>query len=98
MQATEFFQHPQSAAHKQYEALRAFYVERKSATEVAQQFGYTLSAFYSLSRDFKQQLKDGQPSQQFFITPRRGRGFLHIPRKGIFQDLDNEGLRNRELR
>ena len=73
MQATEFFQQPQTAAHKQYEALRAFYVERKSAPEVAQQFGYTLSAFYSLSRDFKQQLKGGQPSQQFFITPRRGR-------------------------
>lgn len=42
MDATEFFEHPQAAAHKQYEALRAFYVENKSAAEVAQQFGYTL--------------------------------------------------------
>ena len=43
MEASEFFQHPQVAAHKQYEALRAFYVEGKSAAEVAQKFGYTLT-------------------------------------------------------
>ncbi len=46
--AVQFFQFPQEIAHKQYEALRAFYLEGKSAGEVAQQFGYTLSAFYSL--------------------------------------------------
>ncbi len=37
MEASEFFQHPLLAAHKQYEALRAFYVEGKPAAEVAQQ-------------------------------------------------------------
>ncbi|NET38922.1 MAG: transposase [Cyanothece sp. SIO1E1] len=69
----EFFQSPQAIAHKQYEALRAFYVEGKAAAEVAQQFGYTLSAFYSLTRDFKQRLKEPEPSQQFFVTVTRGR-------------------------
>ena len=68
MGASEFFQHPQTAAHKQYEALGAFYVEGKSAAEVAQQFGYTLSSFYSLSRDFKRKLKEPNPSQQFFLV------------------------------
>ena len=52
MDAIEFFEQPQAAAHKKDEALRAFYVENKSAAEVAQQFGYTLSSFYSLTRDF----------------------------------------------
>ena len=73
MRASEFFQHPQAVAHKKYEALRAFYVEGKSATEVAQQFGYTLSSFYSLTRDFKRQLKEPNPSQQFFLVSAAGR-------------------------
>lgn len=71
--AVEFFQSPQAIAHKQYEALRAFYLEGKTAAETAQQFGYTLSAFYSLTRDFKQRLKEPEPSQQFFVTVPRGR-------------------------
>jgi len=37
---------------RQYEALRAFYVEGASGTEVAERFGYTVSAFNSLRRDF----------------------------------------------
>ena len=65
MQAIEFFTKPQSIAHKQYEALRAFYVEGRSAAEVAEQFGYTLSSFYSLNRDFKQQLAASQAVEQF---------------------------------
>ncbi len=73
MQASEFFQHPQTVAHKQYEALRAFYLEGKSAAEVAQQFGYTISAFYSLTRDFNQRLKQPNPSQRFFLTTTLGR-------------------------
>jgi predicted DNA-binding protein YlxM (UPF0122 family) len=64
--AVQFFQFPQEIAHKQYEALRAFYLEGKSAAEVAQQFGYTLSAFYSLTRDFNQRLKQPNPTMTIF--------------------------------
>ena len=63
----------QVVAHKQYEALRSFYVEGKSAAEVAQKSGYTLSSFYSLTRDFKLQLKESNPSQQFFVVSAAGR-------------------------
>ena len=73
MQAIEFFTKPQSVAHKQYEALRAFYVEGQSAAEVAEQFGYTLSSFYSLNRDFKQQLAASQAVEQFFVSSLKGR-------------------------
>ncbi len=71
--AVQFFQFPQQITHKRYEALRAFYLEKKSASEVAQQFGYTVSAVYSLTRDFNQHLKQPNPSQQFFVTTTLGR-------------------------
>jgi len=62
MRPVEFFQSPQHITHKRYEALRAFYFEAKPAHEVAQQFGYTLSAFYSLTRDFNRLLNQSEPS------------------------------------
>ena len=73
MRPLEFFQLPQHITHKHYEALRAFYFEAKSAREVAQQFGYTLSAFYSLTRDFNRLLSQPEPSKRFFVTLARGR-------------------------
>ncbi len=71
--AVQFFQFPQEITHKKYEALRAFYLEGKSAAEVAQQFGYTVSTVYSLTRDFNEHLKQPNPSQQFFVTTTLGR-------------------------
>jgi len=62
MEPTTFFANPQNIVHKQYEALRAFYVEKWSGEEVAKRFGYTLSSFYSLTRDFKKNLS--HPKQQ----------------------------------
>ncbi len=73
MEAIDFFTIPQSTAQKQYEALRAFYIDGRSAAEVAEQFGYTLSSFYALNRDFKQRLKTSQTSEQFFVSPSAGR-------------------------
>ena len=68
MEPESFFQYPQNAAQKQYEALRAFYVEKCSGEEVAKRFGYTLSSFYSLTRDFKKNLTHDNPEQNFFTT------------------------------
>ena len=73
MEAIDFFTIPQSTAQKQYEALRAFYLDGRSAAEVAEQFGYTISSFYALNRDFKQRLKNSQTSEQFFVSPIAGR-------------------------
>ena len=73
MDTLEFFEQPQNVTHKQYEALRAFYVEQHSAKVVAERFGYTLSAFYSLARDFKQLLRKQDPEQRFFVTSEPGR-------------------------
>lgn len=49
---SSFFLRPRLPAHRQYEALRAFYVDRLPAKTVAARFGYKASAFDSLRRDF----------------------------------------------
>jgi hypothetical protein len=51
----EFFQQPTTAAHRQYEALRAYFVEGLAAAAVAEHFSYTTAAFYALCRDFRAQ-------------------------------------------
>jgi hypothetical protein len=68
-----FFISPENVFHRQYEALRTFCYEKKSAQEVADSYGYTLASFYSLVRDFKKKLKAEKPEMGFFITPQAGR-------------------------
>ena len=72
MDVIEFFTNPRSPRQKQYEALRAFYVEKQPAVEVAEQFGYTLSSFYSLTREFWQSLGHKNSSEQYFISSQVG--------------------------
>ncbi len=67
-----YFLNPASVAQKQYEALRAFFFERQNAEEVASRVGYTLSAFYSLTRDFRSFLKNAG-EDMFFVTHKPGR-------------------------
>lgn len=73
MEPSAFFANPQNAVQKQYEALRAFYVEKCSGEEVAKRFGYTLTSFYSLTRDFKKNLSHDKPAQYFFTSKLTGR-------------------------
>ena len=72
MDVIEFFTSPQNAHQKQYETLRAFYLEGQPATTVAQHFGYTLSSFYALTRDFRKCLQQDYPGSQYFITESAG--------------------------
>ncbi len=69
----QYFLSPENIYHRQYEALRAFCYEKKSAEEVVFKFGYTLASFYSLMRDFKKKLKEGGSRIGFFQTPQFGR-------------------------
>jgi len=48
-----YFAHPESPGQKQYEALRAFYIDRLPARVVADRFGYTLASFNALRHKFK---------------------------------------------
>lgn len=68
-----FFQTPKSPTQKQYEALRAFFVENKPAKDVASKYGYTASSFYSLTRDFKKLLNDPASAlKKFFVYSQPG--------------------------
>ena len=62
-----FFLAPSNAAQRQYEALRAFFIEELPSAEAAQRFGYTPGSFRVLVHDFRH-----DPHPQFFIPPHRG--------------------------
>jgi hypothetical protein len=50
---SDFFLAPQSTLQRQYEALRAFFVERLPSAEVAHRFGYTPGSFRVLCHQFR---------------------------------------------
>lgn len=73
MEPVTFFLQPKSVAHKQYEALRMYYVEGISAHEVADHFGYTYRAFTSLVSSFRGKLSVNYPDTLFFVENAPGR-------------------------
>ena len=62
-----FFLQPRNPRHRQYEALRAFYVEQRPSHQVARSFGYSAGAFRVLCHGF---VRDPNPS--FFVSARPG--------------------------
>src|SRR3954452_19459903 len=63
------FLEPSNATHRQYEALRAFFVDRLPSAEAAARFGYTTASFRVLVHQFR-----NQPDRAFLLpTPREGR-------------------------
>src|SRR3954466_15985265 len=50
---SRFFLAPETALHRQYEALRAYFVERLPSHEVARRFGYTPGSFRVLCHQFR---------------------------------------------
>ncbi len=73
MDPKTYFSSPTHVLHKQYEALRAFFVDGLSAEDASTEFGYTSSSFYSLVRDFKQRIANDDFQEPFFITRKVGR-------------------------
>jgi len=63
----QFFLDPSSPAQRQYEALRAFFVEGLPSAEAAKRFGYTPGSFRVLVHDFRH-----DPDPQFFVLPHKG--------------------------
>jgi len=52
-QAAAFFLAPNERLHRQYEALRAFFVEELASAEAAQRFGYSAGSFRVLCHQFR---------------------------------------------
>ncbi|MGI0035800.1 MAG: hypothetical protein ACRD98_08020 [Nitrososphaera sp.] len=53
----QFFLEPTETYHRQYEALRAFFVEGRGWQEIAQQFGYQESSLRSMVCRFRAQMQ-----------------------------------------
>ncbi len=68
-----YFLEPANSTHRQYEALRAYFVDNLSAEEAARRFGYTTGSFRVLCHHFRH-----NPQRQFFCPPPKG---PHVPKK-----------------
>ena len=64
---SEVFLEPANSTHRQYEALRAFFVDGTPSAEVARSFGYTPGSFRVLVHQFRQ-----NPRRDFFLAPAKG--------------------------
>ena len=64
---TKFFLEPANSTHRQYEALRAYYVEGLSSAEAAKRFGYTPGRFRVLCHEFRR-----NSQREFFRPPAKG--------------------------
>ena len=76
----DFFLEPSSARQRQYEALRAYFVDGKPSTEVARSFGYTTGSFQVMCHHFR---RDHSPL--FFASPKPGP--RSQPHKSAARDL-----------
>ena len=61
------FLEPSNSTHRQYEALRAYFVDHLPSTEVARRFGYTPGTFRVLCHQLRQ-----DPKREFFLPPQKG--------------------------
>ena len=73
MNEKNYFLKPNSTAQKQYEALRAYFVDNISAAETAKKNGYTLRAFTSLVADFRKKRRNNPDNEIFFQVKKPGR-------------------------
>ncbi len=63
----QYFLQPKNSTHRQYEALRAYFVERLPSAKAAAKFGYSPGSFRVLCSQFR-----NNPNRNFFIEPSRG--------------------------
>ena len=66
---TDFFLSPENAAHRQYEALRCYFVENVPSQEAARRFNYSPGAFRVLCHEFRH---DPAKRAGFFQPVQRG--------------------------
>jgi len=64
MDLAQFFLAPMNSTHRQYEALRAYFVDQLPAAEVAARFGYTVGSMHQLAHQFRH-----NPARRFFAEP-----------------------------
>ena len=63
-----FFLQPDDTLHRRYEALRAYFVQRRPLQEIATPFGYTYDTLRQVIHQFRTQGRSGSPP--LFSHPR----------------------------
>src|SRR5438309_10800000 len=66
-----FFLEPTDTLHRRYEALRAYFVERRPLKEIALQSGYSYNTLRDVIGDFRARCREGQ-APPFSRHPDRG--------------------------
>jgi len=70
----DFFINPVHSTHRKYEALRSLCIDKKTAHEVANKFGYSVYTINAFKRDLLQMFKqDRLEPEYFFATHSAGR-------------------------
>ena len=62
-----FFSEPTLTSHKQYEALRTYFMEDTPAQECADRYGYSYRGFTSLVSTFRAKLANDPTGSFFFV-------------------------------
>lgn len=73
MEPFEYFASRDPVIKKKYDALRDFYYHKENADSVAEKYDYTLSTFYSLTKDFRKFLNQNPQEEYFFKSKHQGR-------------------------
>ena len=73
MNAAKYFSNNDIVIKKKYDALKDFFFYKEKAEIVAKNYGYKISSFYSLIRDFKNYLDKPAGEDYFFQTKKIGR-------------------------
>jgi hypothetical protein len=76
-----FFTQPTNPYHRQYEALRAVFIERHAPQEVAVRFGLTLRSLQQLIYQFRQHCRQPTDASPFFANGKTD-GLLGGRRRG----------------
>src|SRR3954453_8122831 len=79
---SQFFLAPESPLQRQYEALRAYYVEQLPSRQVAHRFGYTPGSFRVLCHQFRH-----DPAKRAAFFPAAGQGPHAAPARDPVRDL-----------
>ena len=69
----QYFLNYDNVAHRQYDALRAFFHDGMSAEKVAKKFGYTLTSVYTTIKRFKKNIDKNSEQDLFFVGTKKGR-------------------------
>ena len=92
MQAVKYFSNQNLVIKKKYDALKDFFFYKQSAETVAEKYGYTVSSFYSLVRDFKKYLNESQNEDYFFKNTKVGR--QHVNNNSLDEIIINLRKKN----